>query len=65
MRIRFFDNIAEALAGQKPGTCTKFRHGPNQRFDDLDYFCQAYKMIYARSAGPLTGEVRKLAARPH
>lgn len=22
MRIRFFDNMAEALAGQKPGTCT-------------------------------------------
>src|SRR6185437_1744886 len=22
VRIRFFDNIAEALAGQKPGTCT-------------------------------------------
>jgi len=22
MRIRFFDNLAEALAGQKPGTCT-------------------------------------------
>ncbi len=140
MRIRFFDNIAEALAGQKPGTCTmhetcdsyvvveyngdvypcdffvegswklgnieldswpeiarrtrrysfagkktlahaecqvceyqsichggcpKFRHGPHRRFDDLDYFCQAYKMIYARSTGPLTEEVRKLMSRPH
>jgi uncharacterized protein len=140
MRIRFFDNIAEALAGQKPGSCTlhetcdsyvvveyngdvypcdffvegawklgnieldswpeiarrtrrysfaskktlahpecqvceyqsichggcpKFRHGPHHSFDDLDYFCQAYKMIYARSAGPLTEEVRKLMNRPH
>lgn len=140
MRIRFFDNIAEALAGQKPGTCTmhetcdsyvvveyngdvypcdffvegswklgnieldswpeiarrtrrysfagkktlahpecqaceyqsichggcpKFRHGPKGRFDDLDYFCQSYKMIYARSTGPLKEEVRKLMSRPH
>lgn len=138
MRIRFFDNIAEALAGQKPGTCTmhetcdsyvvveyngdvypcdffvesgwklgnieldswpeiarrtrrysfarkktlahpecqvcewqsichggcpKFRHGPHRQFEDLDYFCEAYKMIYARSAGPLREEVKKLAMR--
>jgi uncharacterized protein len=140
MRVRFFDNIAEALAGQKPGTCTmhetcdsyvvveyngdvypcdffvegswklgnveldswpeiarrtrrysfarnktlahpecqvceyqslchggcpKFRHGPHRNFNDLDYFCQAYKMIYARSIGPLQEEVRKLMSRPH
>ncbi len=140
MRIRFFDNIAEALAGQKPGTCTmhetcdsyvvveyngdvypcdffvegawklgnvdldswpeiarrtrrysfackktlahpdcqvceyqsichggcpKFRHGPHGDFNHLDYFCQAYKMIYARSTGPLQEEVRKLLSRPH
>jgi uncharacterized protein len=138
MRIRFFDNIAEAVAGMKPGSCTmhetcdsyvvveyngdiypcdffvesgwklgnvtldswaevarrtrrynfartktlahpdcvvcdyqsichggcpKFRHGPNQRFEDLDYFCQAYKMIYARSVGPLRKEVEKLLGR--
>ena len=135
VRIRFFDNIAEALAGQKPGNCTmhetcdsyvvveyngdvypcdffvesswklgnivldswpeiarrarrysfsskktlahpecqacqyqsichggcpKLRHGPHGRFEDLDYFCQAYKMIYARSVEPLRGELRKL-----
>jgi uncharacterized protein len=140
MRIRFFDNIAEALAGQKPGTCTmhetcdsyvvveyngdvypcdffvegswklgnvdldswpeiarrtrrfnfagkktlahpecqvceyqsichggcpKFRHGPHGDFNHLDYFCHAYKMIYARSTGPLQEEVRKLLSRPH
>lgn len=140
VRIRFFDNLAEALAGQKPGTCTmhetcdsyvvveyngdvypcdffverdwklgnvnldswteiarrqrrynfaskktiahpecrvceyqsichngcpKFRHGPNRRFEDLDYFCAAYKMIYARATGPLRDEVRKLlGSRP-
>jgi uncharacterized protein len=138
VRVRFFDNIAEAVAGQKPSTCTmhetcdsyvvveyngdvypcdffveggwklgnvtldswpeiarrtrrysfaskktlahpecqaceyqsichggcpKFRHGPNRRFEDLDYFCEAYKMIYARSTGPLREEVRKLLAR--
>jgi len=138
VRIRLFDNLAEALAGQKPGSCTlhetcdsyvvveyngdvypcdffveggwklgnvtldswpeiarrtrryqfaskktlahpdcqvceyqsichggcpKFRHGPLRRFDDLDYFCAAYKMIYARSLGPLRGEVQKILAR--
>jgi uncharacterized protein len=135
MRIRFFDNIAEALAGQKPGNCTmhetcdsyvvveyngdvypcdffvegswklgnitldswpeiarrtrrysfaakktlahpecqvceyqsichggcpKSRQGPNGRFEDLDYFCQAYKMIYAKSAAPLRAELKRL-----
>jgi uncharacterized protein len=135
VRIRFFDNIAEALAGQKPGNCTmhetcdsyvvveyngdiypcdffvespwklgninldswseiarrqrrysfaskktiahpecqvceyqsvchggcpKFRHGPNRRFEDLDYFCAAYKMIFAKATGPLKKEVEKL-----
>lgn len=133
--IRLFDNIAEALAGRKPGTCTmhatcdsyvvveyngdvypcdffverswklgnvatdswseiarrgrryqfaskktlahpecqaceyqtichggcpKFRHAPHARFDDLDYFCAAYKMIYARAVGPLRGELEKI-----
>lgn len=135
MRIRFFDNLAESLAGQKPGSCTmhetcdsycvveyngdiypcdffvespwrlgnimidgwgeiarkvkrysfaakktlahptcqmceyqsichggcpKFRHGPHKRFEDLDYFCQSYKMIFSRAVGPLRDEVAKL-----
>jgi uncharacterized protein len=135
VRIRFFDNLAEATAGQKPGTCTmhetcdsyvvveyngdvypcdffvekdwklgnvtldswaeiarrsrrygfaskktiahpecqvceyqsichggcpKFRHGPHRRFEDLDYFCAAYKMIFAKAVGPLRAEVSKL-----
>jgi len=135
VRIRLFDNIAEALAGQKPGTCTmhetcdsyvvveyngdvypcdffveggwklgnvtldswpeiarrtrrysfaskktlahpecqvceyqsichggcpKFRHGPHKKFEDLDYFCAAYKMIYGRSVEPLRAEVRRM-----
>ena len=138
VRVRFFDNLAEALAGQKPGTCTmhetcdsyvvveyngdvypcdffvekswklgnitldswpeiarrtkrysfaakktlahpdcqvceyqsichggcpKFRHGPHARFEDLDYFCAAYKMIYAHANPPLEKEVRQLLAR--
>jgi uncharacterized protein len=138
VRIRFFDNTAEALAGMKPGTCTmhetcdsyvvveyngdvypcdffveggwklgnmtldswseiarrqrrfsfaskktlahpecqiceyqsichggcpKFRHGPHGRFEDLDYFCSAYKMIFAKSVGPLRKEVAKILGR--
>ena len=139
MRIRVFDNIAEALAGQKPGNCTmhetcdsyvvveyngdvypcdffvesgwklgnvnldswgeiarrtrrysfaskktiahpecqvceyqsichggcpKFRHGPHGKFEELDYFCEAYKMIYARSVEPLRKELRRLYPNP-
>lgn len=138
MRIRFFDNIAEALAGQRPGSCTmhetcdsycvveyngdiypcdffvegqwklgnvnddnwaeiarrarrynfagkktlstpecvvceyqsichggcpKFRHGPNRKFEELDYFCSAYKMIYARAVGPLRDDLKKILGR--
>ena len=138
VRIRFFDNVAEALAGMKPGTCTmhescdsyavveyngdvypcdffvegswklgnimvdswaeiarrrrrqdfagkkaipheecrrcewqsichqgcpKFRHAPGRRFEDLDYFCSSYKMIYAKCTGPLRREVEKLLSR--
>ncbi len=137
-RIRFFDNLAEAVAGQKPGACTmhetcdsycvveyngdvypcdffvekdwklgnitldswpeiarrqrryafaatktlarpeceaceyqslchggcpKLRHAPHRRFEDLDYFCAAYKMVYAKAVGPLKKEVQKLMAR--
>lgn len=138
MRIRFFDNIAEAIAGQKPGSCTmhetcdsyvvveyngdvypcdffvesgwklgnltvdtwteiarkqrrysfaktktlahpecqvceyqaichggcpKSRHAQNRRFEDLDHFCQAYKMVFAKSVGPLKKEVEKILGR--
>jgi uncharacterized protein len=40
------------------GGCPKFRNGPNQRFEDLDYFCSAYKMIYAKAANPLRRELQ-------
>lgn len=138
VRIRFFDNTAEALAGMKPGTCTmhetcdsyvvveyngdvypcdffvesgwklgnmtldswseiarrqrrlnfaskktiahpecqvceyqsichggcpKLRHGPNGRFEELDYFCSAYKMIFAKSIGPLKRDVAAILGR--
>lgn len=135
VRIRYFDNIAEALAGQRPGNCTmhetcdsyvvveyngdvypcdffvesswklgnvnldswpelarkqkrfqfaanktlphpacqvcewqslchggcpKHRKDPRRRFEDLDYFCAAYKMIFAKVTGPLKKDVEKL-----
>jgi uncharacterized protein len=138
MRMRFFDNIAEALAGQKPGACTmhetcdsyvvveyngdiypcdffveggwkigninldswgeisrrrrrydfarkktlahpecqvceyqpichggcpKSRRGQYGRFEDLDYFCQAYKMIFDKAVEPLKKEVAKITGR--
>ena len=138
VRIRYFDNITEALAGQKPGTCTmhetcdsyvvvefngdvypcdffvekgwklgninldswaeiarrqrrfefaakktiphpecqvceyqaichggcpKHRHDPHGSFNDLDYFCAAYKMIFRKAAGPLREEVRRILSR--
>ena len=134
VRIRYFDNIAEALAGQRPGNCTmhetcdsyvvveyngdiypcdffvesgwklgninldswpeiarrqqrysfaakksiahpecqacewqsichggcpKHRHDRYRRFEDLDYFCSAYKMVFARTVPPLKKEVAR------
>jgi uncharacterized protein len=44
------------------GGCPKHRHGPRGRFDDLDYFCRAYKMIFARATGPLRKEVAQILA---
>ena len=139
VRVRAFDNIAEAIAGQKPGSCTlhetcdsyvvveyngdvypcdffvekdwklgnveldswteiarrvkrysfaskktlahpecqkceyaqwchggcpKFRHGPKRQFEDLDYFCEAYKMVFGKVAEPLRKEVAKLMPQP-
>ncbi len=138
IRIRFFDNIAEVLAGQEPSTCTlretcdsyavveyngdvypcdffveaswklgnievdswpeiarrrkrfefaskktiahpdcqvctyqqichagcpKHRHDRRGDFADLDYFCPAYKQIFAKAIGPLSKEVEKLTGR--
>ncbi|MCZ2151243.1 MAG: anaerobic sulfatase maturase [Bryobacterales bacterium] len=138
IRIRTFDNIAEALAGQKPGSCTmhetcdsyvvveyngdifpcdffvekdwrlgnieidswaeiarkqrryafarkkalahpecevcewqamchggcpKSRYGMNRRFEDLDYFCEAYRMMFRKTVGPLGEDVKKILGR--
>ena len=138
VRVRFFDNIAEALSGLKPTTCTmhetcdsyvvveyngdvfpcdffvekswklgniiedswaeiarrprrfqfagkktlahpecqaceyqsichagcpKFRAGPRGQFEDLDYFCSAYKMIFAKATGPLRRDVTAILGR--
>jgi uncharacterized protein len=45
------------------GGCPKFRHGPNRKFEDLDYFCPSYKMIFGRSVGPLREELKKILGR--
>jgi uncharacterized protein len=42
------------------GGCSKLRQASRRRFEDLDYFCAAYKMIYAKASGPLRKEVAKL-----
>ena len=45
------------------GGCPKFRAGPHRQFEDLDYFCTAYKMIYAKATGPLRRELGALVKR--
>jgi len=40
--------------------CPKYRHGPRGRFEDLDYFCAAYKTIYAKALAPLRKDVGRL-----
>lgn len=137
VRVRFFDNIAESLAGMKPGCCTlhdscdsyavveyngdvypcdffvesgwklgnigvdgwpdiarrqrrqtfagkkgvphaecavceyrgichggcpKLRYAARQSFEDLDWFCGAYKQIFARAVPPLREEIAKMLA---
>lgn len=44
------------------GGCPKFRAGPQHRFEDLDYFCAAYKMIFAKATDPLRREVTRAMA---
>jgi len=40
--------------------CPKLRHARFGRFEDPDWFCGAYKALYARAVEPLRREVRKL-----
>ncbi len=46
------------------GGCPKLRHARNKRFEDLDYFCASYKMIFKRATGPLKKEVARLFGQP-
>ena len=34
-----------------------------RQFEDLDYFCSAYKMIFAKSVGPLKREIARILGR--
>jgi uncharacterized protein len=45
------------------GGCPKLRHGPRGDFEDLDWFCSAYKQIYAKAVPPLRKEVARLLAQ--
>jgi len=45
-----------------PRRLPKLRHGPHGRFEDLDYFCQAYQAIYARSVN-LSGRTAQATDR--
>ena len=42
------------------GGCPKLRHGPQGRFEDLDWFCGAYKRAFAKAVPPLQRDLRKL-----
>ncbi|NWF84633.1 MAG: SPASM domain-containing protein [Bryobacteraceae bacterium] len=45
------------------GGCPKSRHGRYKQFEDLDWFCGAYKMIFAKAVPPLRREVEKLTGQ--
>jgi uncharacterized protein len=45
------------------GGCPKFRHGQRRDFSDLDYFCGAYKMIFAKAVTPLLADVNRILGR--
>ncbi len=40
------------------GGCPKLRRGPRGQFEDLDYFCEAYKALYGKALGPIGRELR-------
>jgi uncharacterized protein len=39
------------------GGCPKFRRGPRGRFEDLDWFCEAYKMAFSHAIPRLKAEL--------
>lgn len=44
------------------GGCPHLRRSRNGRFEDLDWFCGAYKKVFAKTVPTLTAEVRKILA---
>jgi uncharacterized protein len=42
------------------GGCPKTRHAPGRRFEDLDYFCAAYKVVFERAVEPLRRDLARL-----
>ena len=40
--------------------CPKSRYAPHRRFEDLDYFCTSYKMVFEKCVEPLRKDVEKL-----
>ncbi|MCC7234487.1 MAG: anaerobic sulfatase maturase [Bryobacterales bacterium] len=46
------------------GGCPKFRVGRRGDFSDLDYFCSAYKQMFAHAVEPLRRDVELLLGRP-
>ncbi len=45
------------------GGCPKHRHDRQGSFEDLDYFCAAYKAIFAKAVGPLKDEIARRRLR--
>jgi uncharacterized protein len=45
------------------GGCPKHRHDRHGRFEDLDYFCNSYKMVFAKCVPPLKKEVARILER--
>jgi uncharacterized protein len=44
------------------GGCPKFRHGRSRSFQDLDWFCDAYRKVFAKALPPLERDVQHLLA---
>ena len=42
------------------GGCPKHRHDRHGQFEELDYFCAAYKMMFAKAVPPLKKEVARI-----
>lgn len=41
------------------GGCPKLRHSQRGQFEDLDYLCPSYKMVFQKTLAPLSGLLRK------